>query len=137
MPRQLVRGARGFLLVEAVLATLVIAVGLVFISRGISGSLNALSMLRQRTLLLRLAESTLTELKTEAQQIPTASPREGDFGEPNSGYRWALTIRPLQGSPADVSAEAFRAVSLTVSRIDQPTALIRLHALWPLEWVAE
>ena len=52
---------RGLLLVEAVLAAVVIAVGLVFISRGLAGQLRALRTVEEYDTLLSLGHGKLLE----------------------------------------------------------------------------
>ncbi len=81
---------QGLLLVEAVLSAVVIAVGLVFISRSLGGQLRALSTVEAYDTLLLLAQSKLAELEgwgLKQQPIPSQQLR-GSFGEPYGGYRW-------------------------------------------------
>lgn len=123
-----------FLLVEATLTAIVIAGGLVFISRGIAGSLKALSTIQQYDRLLQLAESTFNELETQAQQFHISLPREGTYDPPNSGYRWKLAGRPFEGGPDDL-AGTFQVITLTVSRGDTNVPLMCFTTLWPTEWI--
>src|SRR3990167_686485 len=74
---------RGFLLVEATLTAVVIGVGLVFISRGLATNVKQLSTLQQYDRLLQLADTTLTELETQAQQAPPLTARAGEYESPN------------------------------------------------------
>ena len=122
-------GRHAFLLVEATLAAAVIAVGLVFISRGISGSLKALTIIQQDDQLLHAAESTLNLLETHLPRfhtLPISDERE-------LGYRWHVSIQPVP-APAEITPGAFRAVTLTVSPAKTPTPTISLHTIWPSSW---
>lgn len=127
---------RAFLLVEATLTAVVIAVGLVFISRGVSTSLKALARIQQYERLLRLAESVLSELETQAQQgQPISHHEEGTFEKPNADYRWHVAVNAFQLPTGDIPPDAFRPVTLTIRQIGASTPVVRLHTIWPSEWL--
>ncbi len=125
-------GRQAFLLVEATLAAAVIAVGLVFISRGISGSLKALAVIQQDDQLLHAAQSTLNTLEAHLQRFHTLPPSD----DRDLGYRWHVSIQPVP-VPADIAPGAFRAVTLTVSPAEKPTPTISLQTLWPSSWFSD
>ena len=130
-PRPRMRNRRAFLLVEATLTAVVIAVGLVFISRGLSESLRIVSRLQESDRLLRIAESTLSELEIRDQHQPLAT-SQGSCEPPDDQYQWSLAISPVQST--DPSLQTFRAVILTVHRADLPTPAAQLSVLWPGKW---
>lgn len=135
MPLGRGRHARGFLLVEATLTVAVLAVGLVFIARGLGENLRVLRSLEERQLLLDLAESKFAELEVVAQRIPLAV-REGVFEAPHQPYRWQVTGTdvPSPDLPDDLTS-AVRLVTLTVSPARRGAGGVRLQTIWPVEWL--
>ena len=128
---------RGFLLVEALLAMVVIATGLVFISRALSTSLQAVTRLERTERLLRLAESTLRAREIAAQHLGVSGTSSGVFEPPDDGYRWALALQPTVAPLDDQRGVPMSSVTLTVSPSDGDHPLVRLHTLWPADWVHE
>ena len=134
MRRQDKLGSRqGLLLVEAVLSAVVIATGLVFISRALGGQLGALRRLEEADATLALARGKLLELESLRAAGVASAARKGTFDRPAADYGWALEtglradVTQEDGSPA--AAEA----SVTVTR-DGPPASAVLTALWPSSW---
>ena len=128
---------RAFLLLEATLTAVVIAVGLVFISRSLSNSLKALARIQQVDRLLRLAESALSDLEAEVQQFGTLPSDAGTFEPPDERYRWQIASESVQHPLGDLPTEVFRAVTLTVSPVDRAVPTVRVHTIWPASWLAE
>jgi len=135
---------QGLLLLEAVLSALVIAVGLVFISRALSQQLRALHDVEQHDALLALAQGTLEELEARVQAkrapqqivgVPFAEP----YGEAYREYRWTLEATRLSADEPDDDQTVVRlaSVALTVQRGDPPTALVTLSAIWPTAMLPE
>lgn len=129
---------RGLLLVEAVLSAVVIATGLVFVSRALGGQLAALRRIEETDAMLTLARGKLLELESLHLAGSPPAAREGPFDEPSADYRWALDTElradaaQKDGSPA--AAEA----ALTVGRGDPPAAAaVTLTAVWPSAWASE
>ena len=110
-----------------------IGVGLVFITWGIGSSLNAVARLERLNERARLAELALTQ--AEAQQFRIRARRAETFPAPDAAYRWELQVTPAT-LPADIDADAFSAVTLTVRRSDDERAAFSLQALWPTDWVS-
>lgn len=128
------RSVRGLLIVEAVLSVVVIAVGLVFISRGLASQLKALRMIEEHEVLLSLARATLLELEGERSvNHPPSRAQEGTFQEPHQAYRWTIAVT-LQDEPDEVSRSE---VMVAVQRHDRPSSRVRLSAVWPTAWVPE
>ena len=132
------RGTRqGFLLVEALLAMVVIATGLVFISRALSTNLNVVTRLERTERLRRLAESALRAREIEAQQFGTSDAPAGAFDPPDDAYRWAMSLHPVQISLDDQTTVPMLSVTLTVSPTSNDHSLVQLHTLWPTDWVRQ
>lgn len=119
------------------LTAVILVVGLVWISRGIGGSLKALSTLQQYHQMLQLAESTLNNVEVEAQVFRNLRDRQGAFPAPHALLQWTLTITPVPYALGDVPPERMRAVTVTVSRADARPPSVRLLTMWPSDWVAE
>ena len=127
---------RGLLLVEALLSAVVIAVGLVFISRGLSGHLKALRTLEERDTLLALTRSQLLQLESE-RFFGQRGDSAGDFEAPVAGYRWALAATPRADLTDQAGAPLATEVILTVERSGPPASALRLQSVWPLDWVQQ
>lgn len=128
-------GARGFLLIEATLTVTVLAVGLVFIARGLGNSLKTLSALEQSETLRQLAESQFAELETRAQQGQPLA-RAGSCASTQTACRWTLqdADAPSSDIPEDLRPSV-RLVTLTVTGEPPAGSEARLHTLWPSEWL--
>ena len=133
--------SRGLLLVEAVLSAVVIATGLVLISRGLSGQLKALRATEAYDALLSLASGKLLEL--EGDRLARAShgaPMEGAFPDPYADFHWALVAMPRDG-PRDLKdkdrAPLTCDVALTVAQRNTSAASVTLRAIWPSAWVSQ
>ena len=120
---------------EAMLAAVAIAVGLVFISGGIGASLRALTRLQQADRRLRLAAMTLDQAEVEAQAFHGRAERVSCFDPPDAAYRWDLAVAPAQVS-IDGETVPVSAVTLTVSGDGRERGATRLHTVWPAEWTA-
>ena len=129
------RGARAFLLVEAMLAVVVIAVSLVVISQAIAASLQTVRRLRAIQRQVAVAESLLNRLEVEAQQWAVRAPQDERAEPPDDQYAWELrTITP----PTDVTDALFGSVvtvTLSVRPADNRYGATILQALWPATWV--
>lgn len=124
------RSKRGTLIVEAVLAAVIIGVGLAYITRGLGGQLKALAVTGERETLLMLARNVLVEL--EAQRMAGYSPsrtRQGTFEPPHEAYAW--TIRSVPQEPF-VDFEASK-ILVVVRQESGPS--IELSSVWPAAWV--
>ena len=133
--------SQGLLLIEAVLAAVVIATGLVFISRGLSGQLRALRTTEEYDVLRSLANGKLVEL--EGDRLARASrsaPTDGMFPDPYADYHWALRATPRQGK-ADLkdkdNVPLTSDIALTVTRQRAPSSSVTLRAIWPTAWVPQ
>ena len=124
---------QGLLLVEAILSAVVIAVGLVFISRGLGGQLRALSTVEAYDTLLPLAQHKLIELEgwgLKQQPIPSQQLR-GEFEEPYRGYRWDVRTVP---HPAVAGAPSLTDLTLTVQGSAEGSRTVTLSVVWPASW---
>lgn len=125
--------ARGVLLVEAVLASVIIAVGLSFITRGLGSQVQAFGAMEEYDTLARLAEDVLADIERQARagQPPAREP-EGTFEAPWAAYRWMIAAEALPETDPDLRLAHVRV------RVGQTDAASRTHtvtAVWPLELV--
>jgi hypothetical protein len=127
---------QGFLLVEAALSAVVIAVGLVLVSQALSSPLQALRTIGEREAMLSLANEQLLELEVRAAAgEPMPVDAQGSFEE-RGGGEWRLRIRPMAASvDADGTAEITEA-TLTVQRPGTHAPTVSLSGLWPSAWGA-
>ena len=137
-------GNRGFLLMEAILSAVVIATGLVMISRALSHQLGAIRAVEQYDGLLPLAQRKLAEW--EMQRL-----RGGPSGsEPQNGVAAVATaLRPeqqwrvtaIRRTDLELSADGeaiFSEIKLWVGpRAEAAGRSMVLSAIWPSEWVPE
>ena len=127
--------SQGLLLVEAVLSAVVIAVGLVFISRGLGGQLRAIEAVEAYEELLPLAQSKLNELEGWGlkQQVIPERELAGHFIKPYEGYHWrleyALHRLPSEGpSLSDIKLVVFFGEEKDSKR------KVTLEGIWPAAW---
>jgi len=159
VPRARRSSPRGLLLVEAVLSAVVIAVGLVFVSRGLANQLKAMETVAAYDRLLTLARRKWLELEAGQLSVPPMNEEQprGSFGSveeqgPDSAFQWAITAsrRPKLG--LDSRGEPLMSeVTLTVSRLPQAEdgaggsagdpgrrgPVVIQSAVWPSDWVPE
>jgi len=128
---------QAFLLIEATLTVLLVAVGLTVISQAVASNLKALSRIQEINLLLRLAESMLNELETVVQHGHPVSQCTGTFDHPNNSYQWTLSSGPIRLQAGATPLDDVRSVTLTISRINASAPAVRLNTIWPSEWIAE
>lgn len=148
------RSRKGLLLVEAVLSAVIIASGLVFISRGLGSQLRALQRVEESETLLSLARGRLLELEAEGlvsggEPIAEAD-KSGAFPEPYGAYQWEIRVDTPQGviaatedlmDPA-TQEPAARRVTVAVRRSqeagrDRTSPTVTLSAIWPAAWIPD
>ena len=126
------RSGAGLLLVEAVLAAVAIAVGLVAVSRGLSGQLQALRSLEAREAALAAAGGTLLEWESRGlADRPLPAEAAGNVAGA-AGTSWSVRAAP---TAMDATGVAASVVALTVTRSGPPRAAARLAPAWPLSWI--
>jgi hypothetical protein len=124
---------RGLLLVEAVLSAVVIAVGLVFISRSLTSQLKALRTMEEHEVLLSLAHGKLGEL--EAERLADLPPTHG---RPEGSFEWMVDAALRGDLEADADGRPlFSEVTLTVRHGDDErrSSAVTLSAIWLTRWV--
>ena len=127
----------GLLLVEAVLAAVVTAVGLVFISRSFSGQLKALSSVQRYDTLLLLARSTLNELEgRQLAGLTGLTQVAGMFEAPYAAYHWALEAAPREDWLDPAGNPLMYEVTVSVASDAGTPSALRVSALWPSSWVS-
>jgi general secretion pathway protein I len=88
------RSLRGFTLLEVLVATVVLAVGLLAILTAFSMATRATGASTNDTLIPMLAEQKLAEVRAMPRDDLLAETSEGDFGEEYPGYTWDLEVSP-------------------------------------------
>jgi len=116
-------GERAFLLVEAVLTSVVLTVGAVSMSRGLGQMVQHLARLQRQDELMMAAAGILRALEVEALAEGRTTRQSGAGGSGNEEYQWAVRYGP--------------AVELTVTRRHPPRLQTRLTTCWPRAWVGE
>jgi general secretion pathway protein I len=86
------RARRGFTLVEVLVATVVLAVGLLAALTAFSLASRVASASRNDTVMLFLAQQKMAEVQLLGKTKLNAGTTTGDFGEEYPGYRWRLTV---------------------------------------------
>jgi len=119
----------------------VIAVGLVFISRGLSNQLSALRAQEDYEALASLARQALIEieaLQTAPEMSVSVTPlRIGAFEAPYEHYEWEFSTSLMDANEVGEDADGPLAtrVMVAVRRVDRPSPVVRLSAVWPREWI--
>ncbi len=129
---------QGLLLIEAILSAAVIGVGLVLISRALSGQLHVLQTVQDYDALLSLAQGKLLEL--ESQHLSSGKPlpdiREGTFESPYQTYHWSVIAKGRLSDPLDANGNPLTSeVTLTVEQEGQIGRTLQLSAIWPNDWI--
>jgi general secretion pathway protein I len=88
------RGRAGFTLIEVLVATVVLATGLLAGLAAFSMATRASGASRNDTVVPMLAERKLAEVASVPRDELAAGRTMGDFGEEFPGYDWDLTISP-------------------------------------------
>ena len=128
---------QGVLLVEAALSAVVIGVGLVFISQGLSNQLKALASIESSAALSSLAERCLLELDAErAAGAPLSPSPTGRFAPPDDHYAWTLHAVPRL-DVVDAAGQPFLSQVTCAVREEgehRPVEL-RRSIFWRTSWV--
>lgn len=129
--------ARGVLLVEAALSAVVIGVGLVFISQGLSNQLKALSSVESSAVLSSLAERCLLELDAErASGVPLSPSPMGRFASPDESYEWTLHAVPRVDVVDKAGQPLMSHVTCAVRKEGQRRPVeLRRSIIWRTSWV--
>ena len=126
------------MLIEAVLSAVVIAVGLVWITRGLSSQLQALRRFEEYQTLRSLAHGKLLELESRMRlrQLPS-SVRAVPCDDPYGQYRWTVKATTLPDAEEEETAVPAGEVSLTVQRGEGRSSLVTVRAIWPKDRIPE
>lgn len=84
--------AKGFTLVEVVVATVVLSLGLIGALTAFSMASRAAAASRNDTIISLLAQQKLAEVQLEDRNALAPGATSGDFGEDYPDYRWQLTV---------------------------------------------
>jgi hypothetical protein len=140
-PRAKWRSRQGLLLVEASLSAVIIAVGLVFIARGLSTQLKALRTIEAYGGLTAAAESQLFALESVGMFAPPLPANRGGLTLPEQGaFAPLIEVRPRPELIDAAGQELLSDLIVTVEEAGRPSSRTRLHSIWatgnlPEEWI--
>ncbi|MFP3911216.1 MAG: prepilin-type N-terminal cleavage/methylation domain-containing protein [Desulfobacteraceae bacterium] len=118
--------ARGFTLLEVMIAVAIIAIALVAVLGAQSRSLSVTDESRFNTTAALLAQAKMAEVEAGGEQALVS--RSGDFGENFPEYRWVLSMERVVFQGMEAVSDRFRRIDLTVSYGN--TAAYRYHLRW-------
>ncbi len=84
--------ARGFTLIEVLVATVILAIGLLAALSAFSMAARASGASRNDTIVPLLAEEKLAEVQTTPRDQLEPGESSGDFGDEYPGYSWEMQI---------------------------------------------
>ena len=108
--------ARGFTLLEVMVALAIITLGLMAVFNGIIQISDQSTHLRERAFAHWVAMNEITRLRV-AGALPDVSEFDGDVEFANASYRWAATV-------SETGVEDLRRIDLNVSYVDTPDDVI-------------
>lgn len=129
---------RGLLLVEAALAAVSIAVGLVFLTRGLSSQLRAIQRLKEQDGLQAAAHTLLAELEG-SRLFGHTGPQESDgtVEAGSSTYGWVLTAAPCEALRDAQDNPLAAEVTVALQPAGRPGPSLGFWSIWPIEWTAQ
>lgn len=87
--------ARGFTLLEMMVALSVISIAIIGLLQVVLGNLNAVGDARDRTEAVTLAQAKLTELERDPIMLLSAE-SQGNFGEEHARFSWSIAVVETQ-----------------------------------------
>lgn len=102
----------GFTLIEALVATLIVALALAALTRNVSQGAKVARVSQEKTFGRWVAMNAITELRLKPG-LPDVGRSDGDEELANMNWRWTMDI---QNTPV----EAIRRVDLEVARVENP-----------------
>lgn len=106
------RAARGFTLIEVVVAIAVVALGMMAVFRVVHDTVNNTAYLRDRTFATWIADNRLVEMRL-GTELPSVDRTEGEVEFANQAWRWVASVS--QTPVADL-----RRIDVRVRRADDP-----------------
>ena len=86
------RSSSGFTLVEMIVATVILAVGIVGAAGAFNAATRASATASEIQIATMLAQQQLSQTETQAQGNLSGGDTEGDFGADYPGYRWKQSV---------------------------------------------
>ena len=124
--------ARGFTLLEVMIAMAIIAIALVAVLGSQSQSLDLASEAKFKTTAALLAQGKMAEIETESME--GLSSDSGDFGEDFPDYHWEYTVGDLSLAGAEEALDFLKQIDLVVywGSSEEYQYRIRLYRFTPM-----
>lgn len=87
------RRTRGFTLVEMIVATVVLAIGVVSAMLCIGSATRVTGIAQEYTRATLIAQRRLAEIDADPNQL-SGGEQQGDYAEEEPGFRWAQSVEP-------------------------------------------
>ena len=125
------KGARGFTLLEVMIAIAIIAIALVAVLGSQSQSLSLASEAKFNTTAALLAQGKIAEIETES--VEDLSSDSGDFGEDFPNYHWEYTVSSLSVAGVEQALDFLKQIDVAVywGDTDQYQYRVRLYRFVP------
>ncbi len=104
--------ARGFTLLEVVVALAIVAIGMLAAFRAVTGVAGNAAWLRDRTFAAWIASDLITEVRLRGQ-MPSVDETEGDLDYAGQRWRWQATV-------VQTEVSGLRQIRVTVRREADP-----------------
>jgi len=104
--------ARGFTLIEVVVAMAIVGVGMFAVFKTIGDTANNVTFLRDRTIAAWVADNRITEMRLSGQ-LPSVDETEGDVEMAGRRWHWVAKV-------SQTAVNGIRRIDLSVRRADDP-----------------
>jgi general secretion pathway protein I len=89
------RAERGFTLIEMMVATILLAIGVVGALSAFSSATHATAVAEETHTAALLAQQQMTQIELQPDSL-TGGDQQGDFGDSYPGFRWQQSIEPTE-----------------------------------------
>ena len=115
---------------------MIVAVGLVYISRSFSNSLKGIQSVESYALLEQLAQSVWMDIEVDILEGSTIRwESQGRFEPPYEAFQWLLEQAPVSGE-SDAAVEK-AIITLKISRVDENGSALTQYAVLPAAVIPE
>jgi general secretion pathway protein I len=89
------RAGRGFTLIEMMVATILLVIGVVATLSAVSSATHATAVAEETHTAALLAQQQMTQIELQPDTL-TGGDQQGDFGDSYPGFRWQQSIEPTE-----------------------------------------